>query len=268
MSDPDAAAAGRAAFPLTQEQILLARALLDQQRRATAGADTPPPRGEVRKVNIVSALAGPVPVIRARHGYTTVVFVTDASGAPWPIQEAIMDRRLATAGGSQADHVLYVSPSEQYLRGNAVLRLRGRTEPMILDIREGGTPFDHMVDIRLAAAGPNVDPAALTRPEVFSAGDDALSGVLTGRPPPGATRVTVRGGGINDRAWRLGDDLLLITDLDLLSPGPSAVERGGDRWAYRLPMTPLALVSRDGRIQRLSFEAPPSQPAAAPEAIQ
>ena len=34
----------------------------------------------------------------------------------------------------------------------------------------------------------------------------------------------------------------------MLSPGPWAAERGtAGRWAYRLPATPFALVSRDGR---------------------
>ena len=45
-----------------------------------------------------------------------------------------------------------------------------------------------------------------------------------------------------------------MTRAHLLSPGPLAAERGpGGRWAYRLPDTPLALVSAGGRERRLAF---------------
>ena len=81
-----------------------------------------------------------------------------------------------------------------------------------------------------------------------------LLGLLGGIVPPGAERLALDGGGAGDRAWRRGGDLLLLTRAHLLSPGPLAAERGpGGRWAYRLPDTPLVLVSAEGRERRLSF---------------
>ena len=75
-----------------------------------------------------------------------------------------------------------------------------------------------------------------------------------GDVPPDAERLAVDGGDAADRAWRRGGDLLLLTRAHLLSPGPLAAERGpGGRWAYRLPDTPLALVSAGGRERRLAF---------------
>ena len=265
-TDDDAARAGRSRLPLTQRQIETLGELLRQSRRAARRAEGPRPRGAVRRVDIVSAMSGPVPVVRVRRGHVTVVSVTDASGAPWPIREAVLDERFLASGAEPSDHVLYLSPRAPLIAGNAALRLRGRPDPVILALEEGGDGFDHMVDVRLAAPGPDADPEALTRPEALSAGDDALVGVLTGNPPPGARRVAVEGGGAGDRAWRLGDDLLLVTALHLLSPGPRAAERGGGgRWAYRLPFVPLALVSRDGRIARLAFRPRAGLPEEAPE---
>lgn len=260
-TDDEAARAGRSRLPLTQRQIELLGLLLEQSRQAAKRAEGARPEGAVRRVDVVSALAGPVPAVRLRRGHVTVVSVTDATGAPWPIREAVLDERFLASDAKPSDHVLYLSPRAPLLAGNAALRLRGRPDPLILALEEGGRRFDHLVDVRLAAPGPNVDPEALTRPEVFGAGDAALAGILTGSPPPGARRVRVEGGGAGDRAWRLGDDLLLVTSLHLLSPGPRAAERGGGgRWAYRLPHVPIALVSRDGRIARLAFRPVPGTP--------
>ena len=64
-----------------------------------------------------------------------------------------------------------------------------------------------------------------------------------------ACRGTGRGG--------VGEDILLITRADVLSPGPWAAERGSaGRWAYRLPETPFVLVSESGREKRLGFVEP------------
>ena len=67
----------------------------------------------------------------------------------------------------------------------------------------------------------------------------------------------VDGGGQDSRAWLQGGDLLLITRAHTCSsPGPWAAERGpGGRWAYRMPDTPQAVVSANGREARLSFRA-------------
>ena len=91
---------------------------------------------------------------------------------------------------------------------------------------------------------------------VFMPGIPVLLDLLGGVAPLGAERLAVEGGGPDARAWRHGGDLLLTTRADLLSPGPWAAERGaGGRWAYRLPDTPYALVTRDGRESRLAFGA-------------
>ena len=75
-----------------------------------------------------------------------------------------------------------------------------------------------------------------------------------GVAPAGAVRVEIEGGETGDRAWRHGEDLLLVSRHVVLSPGPWAAERGsGGRWAYRLPATPQVWVSLDGRERRLAI---------------
>ena len=294
-SDGDAARAGRAAMPFTAEQIeALGRLLQETQRAASVAAD-PPPAGRVRRVRIGAPGEGSIPTISLRKGYVTAVSFTDATGAPWPIEDALMDGRFTSetflsetvlsevgaersggagpATGPAASHLLYLAPQARSLHGNAAVKLLGLAEPLVLRLRGGGADADFRVEIRLGLAGPNAEPATTARAD-FHVGDPVLLDLLGGIAPPGAERLAVEGGSADDRAWRLrgtplrvgtplsGDDLLLVTRAHLLSPGPWAAERGaGGRWAYRLPDVPYALVSRDGQERRLAFrmrdEVPP-----------
>ena len=255
--DDGAARQGRAALPFTQEQIETLGRLLRQTRRAAAMGAGTPPQGRLRRIRLDAP--GQIPQIALRRGYTTVLSFTGMTGAPWPIAEAVLDSRFLPPGQQAApgaSHLLYLAPSQAYLDGNAVVTLAGLAEPLAVALRETGGEADFRVDIRLAIPGPNADPSLLARSEGFHAGDPVLLGLLGGAVPPDAERLAVEGGGQDGRAWRQGGDLLLVTRAHLLSPGPWAAERGpGGRWAYRLPDTPLAVVSADGRETRLSFHS-------------
>ena len=131
----------------------------------------------------------------------------------------------------------------------------GLAEPLVLSLRGGGADADFRVEVRLGVLGPHAAPGTGAQ-AAFHAGDAVLLDLLGGVAPAGAQGLWVEGGGRDDRAWELGDDLLLVTRAHLLSPGPWAAERGaGGRWAYRLPDVPFALVSRSGRETRLAFRS-------------
>lgn len=251
--DEDVAREGRGVLPFTREQIEKLARLLEQTRQATARGAGRPVAGRLRRLHID---ADAIPEIAIRRGFTTVVGFTDLTGAPWPIEEVLLDARfLPGEDAAPAGHLLYLAPREPFLAGNLTVKLAGLPDPVVAMLRGGAETADFRVDLRLAIAGPNVDPAALAKPEALRAGDAELAGILTGTPPEGAARLRVVGGTPGDRAWRDGDDILLITRAHVISPGPWAAERGAaGRWAYRLPATPLALVSEGGRERRLGFE--------------
>ena len=264
LPDTDAARQGRSALPFTQEQIETLGRLLRQTQRASARGAGAPPQGRIRRIRLDGPGDGQIPVISLRRGYTTVLSFTGMTGAPWPIAETVLDSRFLPLGREAvpeaanpgAGHLLYLAPRQAYLDGNAVVTLAGLAEPLVLALRGTGGAADFRVEIRLAMPGPNADPILLAQPEGFHAGDPVLLGLLGGAIPPDAERLAVDGGGQGGRAWRLGGDLLLVTRAYLLSPGPWAAERGpGGRWAYRLPDTPQAVVSANGREARLSFRS-------------
>ncbi|MDE0407021.1 MAG: hypothetical protein OXN81_04100 [Alphaproteobacteria bacterium] len=259
---PDGAVAreGRAAMPFTTDQIEALGRLLRETQQAIARAADAPPEGRIRQVRIGAPGDGAIPAIAVRKGYVTAVTFADATGAPWPIEDVLVDRGFlpAAAGGesedgSEAGHVLYLAPQARALHGNAVVKLRGLAEPLALNLRGGGGAADFRVEVRLSLHGPNAVPETPAAAG-FHAGDPVLLGLLGGIAPPGAERLSIEGGGRDDRVWRFDGELLLVTGAHLLSPGPWAAERGaGGRWAYRLPDTPYALVTRDGRETRLAF---------------
>ena len=258
--DPEEAARlGRRTLPFTREQIEILGRLFRTTRLATESARGEPPAGRVRRVRLAD-LDGAIPEVALRRGFTTALLFSDSTGAPWPIEEALVDEAFLPAGGDRAEassHLLYLAPSAIFMTGNALVKLSRRPEPVALLLRGTGGDADFRVEVRLPEPGPRADPAALAAPPSFHAGDPALLSVLSGRIPPEAVRLGVAGGRPEDRAWRLGGDVLLVTRSHLLSPGPLAAEREpGGRWAYRLPQAPVLWVSTDGRETRLALGEP------------
>ena len=256
-SDEDTAGAGRAAMPFTQEQIHLLGALLQQVREATADAGGEPPSARLRRLQIHPG-EGRMPLIHLARGYTSAVTFSDITGEPWPIEEVLVDQAFlpgrAESRPPGAQHILYLAPARSHLHGNALVKLAQITEPVVLALADGEGHADVRVDIRITLPGPSADAEALVQRPTFQAGDGHLLELLAGQPPAGATRLVVTGGSPADRGWAAGEDILLLTTATLLSPGPWAAERSADgRWAYRLPETPFALVSRDGQPHRLDF---------------
>ena len=92
--DEEVGREGRAAMPFTAEQIeALGRLLRETQGAASVAAD-PPPEGRIRRVRIGSPGEGAIPAIAVRKGYVTAVSFTGATGAPWPIEDALVDGRF------------------------------------------------------------------------------------------------------------------------------------------------------------------------------
>lgn len=254
--------AGRGSLPFTEEQIEFLAGWMRDAQEATERAGNPPAEGRVRRVDVDSG-AAEIPEIAVRWGYATALSFVDLTGAPWPIEEVVVDSAfLPEAGGGEGgeatagrvSHVLYLVPRRRFLHGNAAVQLRGHVQPLVLRLQDDGATVDMRVEVRLAHAGPNADAAALVVRRGFHAGDAVLLDLLGGVIPRDAERLVVEGGSYETRAWRHEGDVLMVTGSLVLSPGPWAAERGsGERWAYRLPDSPVVLVARDGREVRLSL---------------
>ena len=258
LSDDEAARMGREALPFTPEQIAALGRIFQETRAAAHEAPGARPDSRQRRIRIEPGGAQGALEVHLAHGYTTALSILDVTGEPWPIEEVLVDSRFVPDGTGDvargASHILYLSPVERHLHGNAIVKLAGLAEPLALALVAGSGTVDFHVDLRIAASGPNADPSHLVGPRTFHAGDEALLDLLAGITPPGAPRLRLAGGSATDRAWSDDGDILLLTRALVLSPGPWAAERSADgRWAWRLPRTPFALVSQDGREVRFAF---------------
>ena len=202
-SDDDVAREGRAAMPFTTDQIEALGRLLQETQAAVARGGGAPPEGRIRRVRIGSPGEGAIPAIAVRKGYVTAVSFTDATGAPWPIEEVLVDGRFLPqaaseggdggGGGRVASHLLYLAPQARSLHGNAVIKLHGLAEPLVASIRGGGAAADFRVEVRLGMPGPNALPGTAVQAG-FHAGDQVLLELLGGVAPQGAERLMVEGG--------------------------------------------------------------------------
>lgn len=257
----DVVRAGRGSLPFTEEQISFLAGWMQDAQEATERAGNPPAEGRIRRLDVDSASAS-IPEIAVRWGYATALSFVDLTGAPWPIDEVVVDSAFLPEGSGEegaaseggAAHVLYLVPRRRFLHGNAAVQLEGHVQPVVLRLHDDGEMADFRVEVRLAHAGPNADAGALVVRRGFHAGDAVLLDLLGGVIPRDAERLVVDGGTYDTRAWRHEGDVLLVTGALVLSPGPWAAERGsGERWAYRLPDSPVVLVAREGREVRLSL---------------
>lgn len=250
--------AGRGSLPFTEKQIEFLAGWMRDAQEATERAGNPPAEGRVRRLDVDSG-ASEIPEIAVRWGYATALSFVDLTGAPWPIEEVVVDSAFLPEGGGEASagaasHVLYLVPRRRFLHGNAAVQLVGHVQPLVLRLQDDGERVDFRVEVRLAHAGPHADASALVVRRGFHAGDAVLLDLLGGVIPRDAERLVVDGGSYDTRAWRHEGDVLMVTGSLVLSPGPWAAERGsGERWAYRLPDSPVVLVARDGREVRLSL---------------
>ena len=267
MPDEEAAAAGRSRLPFTQEQIELLGRLLEQTQRATARARGAAPLGRVRRIELDGLGPGAVQEVAVHADYVTSVGFYDRTGAPWPIARSLVNENFVVAGGEGAPevgHLLHLKPNARWLTGNASVMLEGLAEPLILVMSEGDGAVDFSLAVRLPEDGPNADPLDAGAAAGFHAGSGLLLGLLSGEAPARARALDVEG--IDGRAWRLGEEVLLVTRAHLVAPGPRAAERDpSGRWAYRLPGVPYAMVSVEGRELRASFLERPETPRRARE---
>ncbi len=259
LSDDEAARMGREVLPFTRAQIVALGRLFDETRAATMDGAGERPEARHSRLRLEPGSATALPEVLLARGYTTALSFTDMTGEPWPIEEVLVDSRFVPDDGGEraegARHILYLSPVHRHLHGNAVVKLQELDEPVVLALVAGTGTVDFHVDLRIADAGPNADPSALVAPRTFHAGDPVLLDLLAGIQPEGATRLRLTGAAAGDRAWADDGDILLVTRALVLSPGPWAAERSADgRWAWRMPQTPYALVSMEGREARVAIE--------------
>lgn len=241
------------AMPLTPEQIIRFRKMLDETKRAAVVPAATPPK-PVLSTGLVSLAPGATPpVIRLQQGFVTSVVFVDSTGASWPIESYDLGNPQAfNIQWQSGTNTLMIQAMKMYEFGNLAVKLQGLTTPVMVTLVPGDQEVDYRADLRIQQPGP-LAKISMTSSDLSQPANSELLGVLDSVPPEGAQTLQVSGGEV--QAWLYNDKLFLRTRLILLSPSWKAIMSSPDGTnAYELDKTSTILVSQDGAPRQLKIE--------------
>ena len=235
-----------------------------------------------RRVNVSFAPGQSTPIVRIVKGYPTALSFFDRTGQPWPIEWDTNSNPAGQAnngncnqgpagGGGPAvasagfyvctptagSNVLQVAAASLQPRGGLLVTLKGAPKPISFMLVAGGGTYDADLTVQVAERGPNAKGPA-TGPVAPDTASPYLTAMLDGAPPAEAEPLAVSGVSPDDlRAWKVGNRVVLRTRFALISPEWLASQTGeGGVTVYSLPVTPIVLLSQDGRTISASLSEP------------
>lgn len=234
-------------FSVTPSQIRDIYQAVQQRQRAVATPSTPP-RSVTGTVNVSMSPGSTPPVIRAYSGYSTILVVTDSSGAPWPVENyAIGNRSLVNLArlDSQNGSSFSLEMLSPYGQTNIAMKLAGVPAPIILDVVSGQKEVDAKLEVRVAGRGPNATVSSVsTLPRGV---DTRLIPVLNGISPEDGKALRVTGlDGIS--AWMSGSGKMVVrTPFKIVSPASrSFISSADGTYVYEFPPVTQLLGLVDG----------------------
>ena len=240
-------------MPLTPQQVVRLRQLIDNSQRAASIPATVPPKPVSTTLMINLAPGATPPAIRLAQGYVTSLVFVDSTGSPWPIASYdIGDPKATNIQWDGKSNILLIQAASPYGDSNLVIRLSGLPTPITLELVAGQRVVDYRTDIHVAGIGPNTKELPTGTPLPNSA-NQLLLNVLEGVAPPGSKSLTVKGG--DCQAWLAGDKMFLRTRLTVLSPGWVGRMTSPDgMYAYEIQISSSVLVSQYGEPIELKIE--------------
>lgn len=239
---------------LTPEQIRELRKAANARQRAASEFPSTPPKPVNTQVTASPAPGSVPPVVRLFTGFASSVTITDATGAPWPIENFTVGhdkqfdvKRMDGPTGS----TLSIVPMGYYMQSNMLLYLKGLSAPIAITFLAGQKEVDFRTDVRVQARGPNSQITVGGLPQSTSS---ALLSLLEGVSPAESKELKV--GSPEAKAWMTKSGRLLVrTSLQVISPGWIGSTRSSDGMsAYEMMPASSLLVLKDGRIQSVSVE--------------
>lgn len=239
--------------PLTPQQVVRLRQIIDNSQRAAAIPATVPPKPVSSTIMVNLAPGATPPAIRLAQGYVSSLVFVDSTGAPWPIAAYdIGDPKTMTIQWDPKSNIMLMQAVTPYSQGNLVIRLVGLPTPVTFELVSGQRVVDYRTDIHVPGIGPNAKeiPIGLGLP---NSANQLLLGVLDGIAPPGSKQLSVPGS--DCKAWLLGDKMYLRTRFNVLSPGWVGKMSSPDgMYAYEIPRTSSVLISQYGNPIELKIE--------------
>lgn len=228
-------------FPLTPAQI---KKLNEATRQAQKAAQSQPvPKSGSRTVTVKVGPGGHPPVVDVSPNYGGALTVLDATGQPWPVTSSTVGNskdfkvKKPVKKGKGAS-ILTLLPTQAYAKTNLILTLKGLSTPVIVRLDATDTKNAGRTDLVVQAEGPNA-VAPVSHSQLASTDNPIMRTLLDDVPPKGATRVPLKGGQGDAKAWVIKGHFYVRTALHIFSPAYIAVSYGaGGVGVYEMPMVP------------------------------
>jgi len=239
--------------PLSPQQVIKLRQIIDASQRAAAIPATVPPKPVSTTLMVNLAPGATPPAIRLAQGYVTSLVFVDSTGSPWPVASYDLgDPKGTNIQWDGKSNILLVQATTPYGDSDIVIRLVGLPTPITLALVSGQRVVDYRTDLHVPGLGPNSKdlPIGTTLP---NSANQLLLGVLDGIGPPNSKNLKVSGG--DCQAWLLDSKMFLRTRLTVLSPGWIGRMVSPDGMiAYEIQKSSSVLVSQYGEPIELKIE--------------
>lgn len=215
-------------FSVTPDQIRNLRKTMDERTKAASELPGPAPKPVTGSISVSLSPGSVPPVIRPFVNTTTSFVVVDNTGQPWPVENfrvgdknAFEVERLdVSAEGS----TFTITSLGMYSRTNLILKLKGLSTPVAIDLISGQKERDERVEVRIQSRGPN---ATVSSSYMTPGTDSKLLPILDGVPPEGGKQLKIQGAD-NTTAWMVGRKMIVRTPMKIISPASSSFVSSSD----------------------------------------
>lgn len=215
---------------------------------------TPVPRISSQTVSLSAGAA--IPQVRVFPNVTTTITFSDITGAPWALAAEPANSNDAQMNVRYVDGapVVYIQPITDYVAGNVTVFLKGLPTPIIINVTSQSpadtrstVQVDYRLDLRIPKRSPDTPVRRAVASDKIGLYDKDLQAFLDGVPPEEATVVKLRNAPSSMRAWMMGDELVLRTDLELRDEFTRTLSAIDGTHVYVLPVTPELTLSEMGK---------------------
>jgi intracellular multiplication protein IcmK len=235
-------------LPLSPDEILKVRKLLDINKRAAATPPNPPPTPNFSSTLVNLEPGSFPPVIRLSAGFVSSLLFIDSTGAPWPIAAySLGDPQTFNIQWDQKSNTLFIQSQKEYAHANMAIQLAGLNTPVMLTLVSGQKNVDFRIDMQVTGRGPNAKALISADKSLYDPqANPELINILDGIPPKNSVKLNVSGR--HGDAWVANNRLYFRTKLTLLSPAwTSTVTSPDGTRVYEMMPTPNILASGEGK---------------------
>jgi intracellular multiplication protein IcmK len=247
-------AAIQSQMPMPPELIRDYKRRVNESQRAAA---MPPsgfrPNSVSDQIRVSLEAKGKAPKVATSPGTVSVLAFYDRTGEAWPVASYVVGRPDAfqVYALQEGSNQVAITPLVTHGYSNLIISLVGEDRPLVVDMETNEQMTHFRRDLVVNGLGPNAVVSTGPAEPPMRASDDVMMAFVQGADLPGnAVRLSTDNSAVS--AWLYNGELYIRTENTLISPSWSASLTGpGSIHAYRLKPTPVALITRNGSVEKV-----------------